>query len=51
MARPSGMTPLIRRYIKTSFIFLLTGLLLGAYIVDSSRWGGSASSSEPLSSC
>jgi hypothetical protein len=27
------MTPLIRRYIKTSFIFLLTGLLLGAYIV------------------
>src|ERR1051325_12197628 len=27
------MTPLIRRYIKTSFIFLLIGLLLGAYIV------------------
>ena len=27
------MTPLIRRYIKTSFLFLLVGLLLGAYIV------------------
>ena len=27
------MTPLIRRYIKTSFVFLLSGLLLGAYIV------------------
>ena len=27
------MTTLIRRYIKTSFIFLLVGLLLGAYIV------------------
>ena len=27
------MTPLIRRYIKTSFVFLLAGLLLGAYIV------------------
>jgi len=27
------MTPLVRRYIKTSFIFLLAGLLLGAWII------------------
>ena len=27
------MTPLVRRYIKTSFVFLLAGLLVGAYIV------------------
>jgi heme/copper-type cytochrome/quinol oxidase subunit 1 len=27
------VTPLIRRYIKTSFVFLVLGLLLGAYIV------------------
>ena len=27
------MTPLIRRYIKTSFVFLATGLALGAYLV------------------
>ncbi|HEY7037487.1 MAG TPA: hypothetical protein VID28_01485 [Methylomirabilota bacterium] len=27
------MTPLVRRYIKTSFGFLLVGLLLGAYII------------------
>jgi cbb3-type cytochrome oxidase subunit 1 len=27
------VTPLIRRYIKTSFAFLLAGLLIGAYIV------------------
>lgn len=27
------MPPLIRRYIKTSFLFLLAGLLLGAYIL------------------
>ena len=27
------MPPLIRRYIKTSFVFLLTGVALGAYIV------------------
>ena len=27
------MTPLVRRYIKTSFVFLMTGLLVGAYIV------------------
>ena len=27
------MTPLIRRYIKTSFVFLLIGLGLGAYLI------------------
>ena len=27
------MTPLIRRYIKTSFVFLASGLILGTYIV------------------
>jgi heme/copper-type cytochrome/quinol oxidase subunit 1 len=27
------MTPLVRRYIKTSFVFLVAGLVLGAYIV------------------
>ena len=27
------MTPLVRRYIKTSFLFLLAGLLLGGWIV------------------
>ena len=27
------MTPLVRRYIKTSFVFLLAGLLLGGWIV------------------
>ncbi len=27
------MTPLVRRYVKTSFVFLLIGLLLGGYIV------------------
>ncbi len=27
------MTPLVRRYIKTSFVFLVAGLLIGAYIV------------------
>ena len=27
------MPPLVRRYIKTSFVFLMAGLLLGAYIV------------------
>src|SRR5262245_22895444 len=32
-ARASSMTPLVRRYIKTSFVFLLCGLLLGGYIV------------------
>jgi cbb3-type cytochrome oxidase subunit 1 len=27
------MTPLIRRYIKTSFVFLIAGLVLGTWIV------------------
>ena len=27
------MTPLVRRYIKTSFVFLIAGLVVGAYIV------------------
>ena len=27
------MTPLVRRYIKTSFLFLLGGLAIGAYLV------------------
>jgi cbb3-type cytochrome oxidase subunit 1 len=27
------VTPLVRRYIKTSFVFLLSGLALGGYIV------------------
>jgi cbb3-type cytochrome oxidase subunit 1 len=27
------VTPLVRRYVKTSFVFLLAGLFLGAYIV------------------
>ena len=27
------MTPLVRRYIKTSFVFLVAGLLLGGYIL------------------
>jgi hypothetical protein len=27
------MPPLIRRYIKTSFVFLLAGLLIGAYVI------------------
>jgi heme/copper-type cytochrome/quinol oxidase subunit 1 len=27
------MTPLVRRYIKTSFVFLLAGLALGAYVI------------------
>jgi cbb3-type cytochrome oxidase subunit 1 len=29
------MTPLVRRYIKTSFLFLLAGLVLGGYIIVS----------------
>ena len=29
------MTPLVRRYIKTSFVFLLAGLLLGGWIIAS----------------
>src|SRR5512144_1377719 len=27
------MPPLVRRYIKTSFVFLMAGLVLGAYII------------------
>ncbi|HEY7202705.1 MAG TPA: hypothetical protein VIA61_00315 [Methylomirabilota bacterium] len=27
------MTPLVRRYVKTSFVFLLAGLLIGAYLI------------------
>jgi cbb3-type cytochrome oxidase subunit 1 len=27
------MTPLVRRYIKTSFVFLLAGLILGGHLV------------------
>ena len=27
------MTPLVRRYVKTSFVFLLAGLLIGAYMI------------------
>ena len=27
------MTPLVRRYIKTSLVFLLAGLLLGGHLV------------------
>ena len=27
------MTPLVRRYIKTSFVFLLAGLVLGGWII------------------
>ena len=29
------MSPLVRRYIKTSFVFLMVGLLLGTYILVS----------------
>ena len=29
------MTPLVRRYVKTSFAFLAAGLLLGAWIIVS----------------
>jgi hypothetical protein len=27
------VTPLVRRYVKTSFVFLLAGLLIGAYLI------------------
>jgi cbb3-type cytochrome oxidase subunit 1 len=27
------VTPLVRRYIKTSFVFLIAGLALGAYVI------------------
>ena len=33
--KSSSVTPLVRRYVKTSFAFLLFGLLLGGYIVSS----------------
>jgi cbb3-type cytochrome oxidase subunit 1 len=33
--KSSSVTPLVRRYVKTSFAFLLFGLLLGGYIVTS----------------
>lgn len=32
------MTQLVRRYIKTSFVFLMAGLALGAYIVVAQFW-------------
>ncbi len=32
------MTPLVRRYIKTSFVFLMVGLAIGAYIVVAQFW-------------
>jgi cbb3-type cytochrome oxidase subunit 1 len=35
------MTPLVRRYIKTSFVFLLLGVLLGGYIVVAEFVAGS----------
>jgi heme/copper-type cytochrome/quinol oxidase subunit 1 len=34
------VTPLVRRYIKTSFVFLLSGLGLGGWIVVSEFLGG-----------
>ena len=37
------MTPLVRRYVKTSFIFLAAGLLLGAWITPTWSWWGSCS--------
>jgi len=33
--------PLVRRYIKTSFVFLMAGLLLGSYIVVAEFLAGS----------
>ena len=35
------MSPLVRRYIKTSFAFLMAGLLLGGYILVSELLAGS----------
>ena len=46
------MTPLVRRYIKTSFVFLLAGLLLGAWIIVAEFVAGHyppGSSSRPMS--
>ena len=34
------MTPLVRRYVKTSLVFLLAGLLLGGYLVVAEFVGG-----------
>ena len=34
------MTPLVRRYIKTSFAFLILGLVLGAYLIVAQFVGG-----------
>jgi len=34
------VTPLVRRYIKTSFVFLLAGLLLGGWIIVAEFPGG-----------
>jgi hypothetical protein len=36
------MPPLVRRYVKTSFVFLMTGLVLGAYIVVAEFVGGAS---------
>jgi predicted membrane channel-forming protein YqfA (hemolysin III family) len=35
------MPPLVRRYVKTSFVFLMAGLALGAYIVVAQFLAGS----------
>jgi len=34
------MTPLVRRYVKTSLVFLLAGLLLGGYVIVAEFIGG-----------
>src|SRR4030095_16716449 len=34
------MAPIVRRYIKTSFLFLVAGLLLGGYILLAEFWMG-----------
>ena len=34
------MSPLVRRYIKTSFVFLMAGLLLGGYVLVSEFLAG-----------
>jgi hypothetical protein len=36
------MTPMVRLYIKTSFVFLLLGLALGGYITVVVNLGGRA---------
>jgi hypothetical protein len=48
------VTPLVRRYIKTSFVFLLLGVLLGGYIVIAEFVVGSYPSRlliRPMSTC